>query len=72
MKNKDVLPTDKPSKEFLGNYKNLPVYYHPELRSCIACTTDEECRIYDYIVPVKNFEQAIQMLKAYGAFSFEN
>ena len=72
MKNIHLLATDKPSKEFIGNYKNLPIYYHPELRSGIACTTDEDCRIYDYIVPVKNFEQAIQMLKAHGDFNLKN
>ena len=59
------------SKAFLGTYNKKPIYYSNELRSGIACTTDEDGKIYDYLVIVKNLQQAILAIKLYGQFSFE-
>jgi hypothetical protein len=59
------------SKVFLGTYNKIPIYYHSKLRTGIACTTDEDGEIYDYLVTVNNLEQAIQVIRSYGQFSFE-
>jgi hypothetical protein len=59
------------SKAFLGTYNKKPIYYSNELRSGIACTTDEDGKIYDYLVIVKDLKQAIQAIKLYGQFSFK-
>ena len=56
---------------FLGMYNECPIYYSNELRSGIACTTDEDGKIYDYLVTVNNLEQAIQVIRSYGQFSFK-
>ena len=59
------------SKAFLGTYNKKPIYYSNELRSGVACTTDGDGEIYDYLVTVNNLEQAIQVIRSYGQFSFE-
>ena len=56
------------SKVFLGTYNKKPIYYSNELRSGIACTTDEDGKIYDYLVIVKDLKQAIQAIRLYGQF----
>jgi hypothetical protein len=56
------------SKAFLGTYNKKPIYYSNELRSGIACTTDEDGEIYDYLVIVKDLKQAIQAIRLYGQF----
>ena len=56
---------------FLGMYNECPIYYSNELRSGIACTTDEDGKIYDYLVIVKDLKQAIQAIRLYGQFQFK-
>jgi len=56
------------NRVFLGMYNECPIYYSNELRSGIACTTDEDGKIYDYLVIVKNLKQAIQAIRLYGQF----
>jgi hypothetical protein len=59
------------NRVFLGMYNECPIYYSNELRSGIACTTDEDGKIYDYLVIVKDLKQAIQAIRLYGQFSFK-
>ena len=56
---------------FLGMYNECPIYYSNELRSGIACTTDEDGKIYDYLLIVKDLKQAIQAIRLYGQFQFK-
>lgn len=59
------------NRVFLGMYNECPIYYSSELRSGIACTTDEDGKIYDYLVIVKDLKQAIQAIRLYGQFQFK-
>ena len=59
------------NRVFLGMYNEYPIYYSNELRSGIACTTDEDGKIYDYLVIVKDLKQAIQAIRLYGQFQFK-
>ena len=59
------------NRVFLGMYNECPIYYSNELRSGIACTTDEDGKIYDYLVIVKDLKQAIQAIRLYGQFQFK-
>ena len=59
------------NRVFLGRYNECPIYYSNELRSGIACTTDEDGKIYDYLVIVKDLKQAIQAIRLYGQFQFK-
>jgi hypothetical protein len=59
------------SRVFLGTYNKKPIYYSNELKHGVACTTDEDGKIYDYLVIVKDLKQAIQAIRLYGQFSFE-
>ena len=56
------------NRVFLGMYNECPIYYSNELRSGIACTTDEDGKIYNYLVIVKDLKQAIQAIRLYGQF----
>ena len=56
------------NRVFLGMYNECPIYYSNELRSGIACTTDEDGKIYDYLVIVKDLKQALQAIRLYGQF----
>ena len=56
------------NRVFLGMYNECPIYYSNELRSGIACTTDEDGKIYDYLVIAKDLKQAIQAIRLYGQF----
>ena len=56
------------NRVFLGMYNECPIYYSNELRSGIACTTDEDGKIYDYLVIVKDLKHAIQAIRLYGQF----
>ena len=59
------------NRVFLGMYNECPIYYSSELRSGIACITDEDGKIYDYLVIVKDLKQAIQAIRLYGQFQFK-
>ena len=59
------------NRVFLGMYNECPIYYSNELRSGIACTTDEDGKIYDYLVIAKDLKQAIQAIRLYGQFQFK-
>ncbi len=59
------------NRVFLGMYNECPIYYSNELRSGIACTTDEDGKIYDYLVIVKDLKQAIQAIRLYGQFNLK-
>jgi hypothetical protein len=56
------------NRVFLGMYNECPIYYSNELRAGIACTIDEDGKIYDYLVIVKDLKQAIQAIRLYGQF----